>query len=279
VSDVEPGGRVLVHGRPPLHLSRFVLSYEGYRECGTTPFVLREVPRGFAVLIIGFGPPFRVSLGGLAPDRGAEHRSFFAGAYDLPAMVGSTGNSHCLQVNLSLPGAVRVLGMPLREFTNRAVALDDVIGSASALTERLWDAATWQARFALVSDWLDRRIAAAAPPPPDLEWAWWRLEQMSEADSVRQIAAEMGCSRKHLSLRFHDRFGLPPSTIRQVLRFARILARLERDPAQALARLALDGGYNDQPHLNRAFQRFAGLTPTAYLRQRLPSPGGIAEPG
>lgn len=276
---METGGRVLVHGRPPLHLSRYVLSYEGYRERGVAPFMMREVPRGFAVLIIGFGPPFRVGLAGQVPDRAAEHRSFFAGAYDLPAIVGSAGDSYCLQVNLSLPGATRVLGMPLRDLTNRAVALEDVVALSHELTERLWEAPTWNLRFAILSDWLAARVASAPAPAPDLEWAWDRLERASDPRPVARLAAAIGCSRKHLSLRFHEAFGLPPGTMAQVLRFAQTLATLERDPAKALAWLALDSGYTDQSHLNRAFRRFAGMSPTAYLRQRLPAPGGIAEPG
>ena len=166
----------------------------------------------------------------------------------------------------------------IEPLANRAVALEDVVTAAPELTERLWDAADWQRRFDILSAWLDRRIATAAPPPPDLEWAWRRLERSNETRPVARLATAIGCSRKHFSLRFHDTFGLPPSIMAQVLRFARIVAELERDPGLALARLALDGGYSDQPHLNRAFQRFAGLTPTAYLRQRMSAPGGLAEP-
>ena len=268
--------RILVHGRPPAVLCGHVLSYEGYRERGVVPFVMREVPRGFAVVIIGFGPPFRVGLAERGLARATDHRSFFAGAHDRPAIVASTGGSHCLQVNLTLPAAMRMLGMPLHELTNRIVALDDVVGEAPELTERLWQARGWEARFDLLSAWLLARLTAAAGPAPDLEWAWDRLRR-DGAPSIGGLAREIGCSRKHLTVRFHAAFGLPPSTAGQVLRFARTLGRLERDPRRGLAGLALDGGYSDQPHFNRTFQRFAGMSPTAYLRQRLPAPGGIAE--
>jgi hypothetical protein len=39
------------------------------------PFARREVPRGFAVMIIGFGPPFRVGLADQGLERGAAPRS------------------------------------------------------------------------------------------------------------------------------------------------------------------------------------------------------------
>lgn len=34
------------------------------------PFAMREVPRGFAVMTIGFGPPFRVGLADQGLERG-----------------------------------------------------------------------------------------------------------------------------------------------------------------------------------------------------------------
>jgi len=277
VSGLEPE-RVLVHGRPGRLLQPWVLGFEGYREQAMTPFVMREVPRGFAVLIIGFGAPFGVGLAEHGLRGAASYRSFLAGPHDRAALVSSSGWSYCIQVNLTLPGAVRLLGMPLRELANRIVTLEDVVPGVTELTERLYLARGWPRRFVILDEWLLCRLAQAAGPSVELEWAWHRLDDMAGVWSVAGLAEEIGCSRKHLSLRFHDTFGLPPSTMAQLLRFARILGRLERDPARSLAALALDCGYSDQPHLNRAFRRFAGVTPTAYLRARMPPPGGLAEP-
>ena len=259
--------RILVHGRPPAALCGHVLSYEGYRERGVEPFVMREVPRGFAVVIIGFGPPFRVGLAERGLARAADHRSFFAGAHDRPAIVASTGGSYCLQVNLTLPAAMRMLGMPLHELTNRIVALDDVVGEAPELTERLWQARGWEARFDLLSAWLLARLTAAAGPAPDLEWAWDRLRR-DGAPSIGGLAREIGCSRKHLSTRFRERLGLPPKTLARILRFVRLSERLDAGGGAGWADLAAEAGYFDQPHLAREVRAFTGLPPTAWLAQR-----------
>jgi AraC-like DNA-binding protein len=280
VTAADPGRRELVHASPHAALRPHVLSYEGYREHGLAPFVMREVPRGFAVLIIGFGPPFTVGLDDRSGLAGApSHRSFFAGLHDLPALVRSSGRSCCMQVNLTPLGAARLLGATLGELANRVVALDEVLGQAAGtLADRLWEAGDWAPRFALLEGWIRARLAAAASPPADLAWACGQLRASGGTAPVGALAASIGCSRKHLSVRFRRAFGLPPKTLAQVLRFAGAIDRLDREPSPSLAAVAAECGYSDQPHLNRDFRRFAGLTPTSYLERRLQPPGGLGEP-
>jgi AraC-like DNA-binding protein len=184
-----------------------------------------------------------------------------------------------MQVNLTPLGAARLLGATLGELANRVVALDDALGRASRdLADRLWEAGDWAPRFALLDAWLRARLAAAAPPSADLAWAWGQLRASGGKAAVGALAASIGCSRKHLSVRFRRAFGLPPKTVAQVLRFAGAIDRLDREPPPSLAAVAAECGYSDQPHLNRDFRRFAGLTPTAYFERRLPPPGGLGEP-
>lgn len=273
------GRRELVHATPHPALRSHVIGYEGYREEGVLPFVMRELPRGFTVLIIGFGPPFRVGLADQGLARAAAYQSFFAGPHDRPALVGSFGRSWCLQVNLTLPGAARLLGMPLGGLVNRVVALEDLMGSATApLVGRLCQGGDWAFRFALLDRWIASRLAATAVPSGDLAWALGQIAVTHGRIAVGTLAVAIGCSRKHLSVRFRDTFGLPPKTLAQVLRFAHAVDRLEAEPSLSLAAIAAECGYSDQPHLNRDFRRFAGLTPTAYLERRLPAPGGLGEP-
>jgi AraC-like DNA-binding protein len=280
VTSADLGRRELVHAGPHAALRPYVVGYEGYREHGLAPFVMREVPRGFTVLIVGFGPPFTVGLDDRAGLAAApSHRSFLAGLHDLPALVRSTGQSCCLQVNLTPLGAARLLDATLGELAKRVVELDDALGRAArGLADRLREAGDWPSRFALLDAWLRARLAAAAPPPADLAWAWGQLRASGGKATVGALAASIACSRKHLSVRFRRAFGLPPKTLAQVLRFAEAIERLDREPFAPLAAVAAECGYNDQPHLNRDFRRFAGLTPTSYLERRLPPPGGLGEP-
>ncbi len=105
-------------------------------------------------------------------------------------------------------------------------------------------------------DGLDRRDAA--------------LTRLRDAASVRDLADAVGISHKHLIDRFHAEVGVTPSRLRRILRFDGVIRALAGEPTPDWAALAAAHGFTDQPHLVREFHTFAGVTPTGFLRTRLP---------
>ena len=92
---------------------------------------------------------------------------------------------------------------------------------------------------------------------------------------VRALADELGFSERQLRRRFAAAVGYGPKTLARVLRLQRFLtlaAHGERD----LARLALDAGYADQPHLGNDCRRLTGHTPGELLAA---GAGPAGEPG
>lgn len=83
-----------------------------------------------------------------------------------------------------------------------------------------------------------------------------------------RIAAVLGIGPRQLERRVAHAFGANLRELRRVTRFGFALARLHQDPPGkgGLARLAQDFGYFDQPHLDRDFRAFTGLSPGALLR-------------
>ena len=272
-------------------LRRHVLGYCGYEE-ETVGFTRRrELPSGEVILIVGFGPRLKTTYPSLAPDRVATHRSFVAGLHDTHCFVESPGTQAGIQVNLTPLGAHLLLGLPMRELTNRVVELDDLLGAgADLLVEQLHDAVDWQARFALLDEALVRRLDSARPASPDVAWAWRRLIQGGGRPAVGELCDELGCSRKHLLRRFNEQIGVAPKTYARVLRFQRAVQMLgHRDGASWLdehergagqgkswGEIALECGYFDQAHMNRDFRQFAGASPSELAASLLPDGGGLA---
>jgi AraC-like DNA-binding protein len=83
---------------------------------------------------------------------------------------------------------------------------------------------------------------------------------------IAELAADVGCSRKHLAARFREHVGLPPSVVVRLLRFRRALELLS-SPHATIAEVAHDCGYYDQAHLDRVFREFAAATPTEYVAE------------
>ena len=142
---------------PPLRLH--VREYVGWREVAATPLYRRELPTEIIPVIINFEGPIRV-FDARHPGTWTDHDSFSTGAYDSHVIVGSAGVTGGLQINFTILGARLFFGRPLRELTNLAVPLADLMGpSARTLCHRLREAASWDERFAIADCEIARRLA------------------------------------------------------------------------------------------------------------------------
>jgi AraC-like DNA-binding protein len=260
------GGWCLARGRPHPALRPFLRAYDGYWETEAVPSRMRTLPTRTTVVILNLGPPLHLEV----PDPGVRDRaygSFVAGMHDGHGMYLSPGGQRGIQLDVTPLGAYTLLGVPMARLTNAAADLPDLLGrEAGTLVERLGDARTWGARFAILDAFLLHRLDAG--PVPDREVARaWRLLNGNPALPVADIAADVGWSRKHLTHRFREQAGLPPKVMARVLRFQRAVGLLLG--GTGLAEAAFACGYYDQAHLNRDFRTLSGCTPTELIGGQL----------
>ena len=89
----------------------------------------------------------------------------------------------------------------------------------------------------------------------------------------------MGCSRKHLISQFHEQIGAWPKTVARILRFQHAVglfhAATAKNPVSG-ADVAIACGYFDQAHFIKDFRQLAGITPTEFMRSRIPELTGLA---
>ena len=282
-----PGARVIRHesvlgsweyaiAKPHATLWPHVREYYGWIEHIAAPLCRREVPTDEVPIIINFGTPFRL-FDQADPSRWTEFRSFTTGAYDTYVLVGSTGPSAGIQVNLSIFGARLFLGRPLRDLKNCVVELDDLFGrAAELLTQELHEAPSWDARFDILDRALAARILHARPPSPAVCGAWTRLVCTGGRASIGGIVRAAGCSQRHLIAQFREEIGLSPKTLAMVLRFGRAVQIIKEGGGARLAEIAQDCGYYDQAHFSRDFRAFAGVTPTELIESQIPDRGGFS---
>lgn len=266
----------LTVGQPHPALRSYVREYIGGVEHTTVPIYRREIPTDITPVVFNFGarPRFFDSND---PTRWTDCGSFATGPHDSYVVVGSTGPLNCLQVNFTVLGARLFLGQPLRELANRAVALEDLVGPAGLrLTMELYDARTWEQRFAILDREIMRRISTVRQPAPPVLWTWQRLVKSDGGLKIGAVVRDVGWSQKHLIAQFTEQMGLTPKVLARVLRFGRAIKLLKVGPRVPLADIAYACGYYDQAHFSRDFRAFAGVTPTELLRQLLPAGGGFS---
>ncbi|WUH23580.1 AraC family transcriptional regulator [Streptomyces sp. NBC_00448] len=237
----------------------------GFRDGGTASVGQRVIPHPSVMLAVEFGAGSPI----VADAAGRRQRgSLVAG----PGL-GSGGavwvrgkDVECLQIRLSPPVVRTLLGVSPADLDG-FVALDDVWGRAATarVRERLSEAASWEQRFALAEELLERGRGARAPVDPEVAWAWRRIVAGGGTVRVERLAGEVGWSRKRLWSRFRAQLGLPPKRAARLVRFDRAVHRLVA--GEAAAGVAAECGYTDQPHLHRDVMAFAGVTPSAVTRE------------
>ncbi|WP_374777556.1 helix-turn-helix domain-containing protein [Streptomyces sp. NBC_01310] len=256
------GGRWRVTRPWPRPLRPILHSYAGYWEAAASPYRVRLVPTGRAVVVISLGEPFsRIRRLG---DTGPSSRvtgSLVAGLEDGARVCDHPGGQEAIRLELTPLGAYRLFAVPMSELTNRVVELRDVLGpDAGVLVERLAVTGDWGARFDLLDLALSARLARGPRPAPEVTHAWRLLSRAGGAVPVGRIAAEVGWSQGYLIRRYTEQVGLTPKMSARVLRFHRAVGLLARDGAN-LAEVTATCGFYDQAHLNREFRALAGTTP------------------
>lgn len=245
---------MIVERRPAGAIDEHVLRFCGYEERTERLTRQREPISTSVVLIFGIGTKLGVD--------GARLGTFVGGLGDTCQWIEHDGAMRGVQVDLTPLGARMLLGVPMHELARRSVALDDVLGrEADELETRVEEASRWDERIAVLERWLARRLSNASSPPPDVAWAWNRLRDTGGRARIDELASTLGCSRKHLAVRFRDHVGLAPKLVARTMRFRRATDLLAERP---LDEVAYTCGYYDQSHLDRDFRDFAGTTPSSY---------------
>ncbi len=154
---------------------------------------------------------------------------------------------------------------PAAELADRHVALDDLWGGAGSLRDRLIDATSPAARFAMLEQALIARLGRAPLVHPVVSYALRRIGAAPTLARVEQVREQTGYGAKRFIELLRHTVGLTPKIYCRIRRFdAAIALAASGARVEEWAKVAADSGYFDQSHLNRDFRSFAGLVPGAY---------------
>jgi AraC-like DNA-binding protein len=271
-----------VRGVPAPPLRPYVAWYQGYRDVDVAPTVHRGLPSPYLTLIVTLDDPLVLAA---HPGPGTPPGSYdvlVGGLHTVPALITHDGRQSGIQLALSPLGARALLNLPAGELASVDVPGAEVLGPLAAqLRQRVREADSWAARFAVLDELLSRRLDAQAAPRPEVVRAWRRLVGTRGAIAVGVLAREVGWSPRYLGRQFGVEIGLGPKTAARVARFDAARRLLQTRFAQGrdwdLAGVAARCGYFDQAHLDRDFAEFAGCPPSRWLREEFGPAAGSGQ--
>ena len=236
----------------------------------------RILPSGQSQLLINLGPPqYRIESG--PPERRVPFVDvWYSGLHQGPIDTEAPHGTALLGVAFSAQGTYPWLAADVRGLTDRIIALADALGDGVlALRERLLNTTAMAERFALVEQFLLRRLSARQVVHPAVRWAVARVAASGGQVPVQTLATETGYTRKHLASLFLRQVGMTPKALCRVHRFRGALQLLSGVEQVPWAALADQCGYYDQSHLTHEFRAFSGLTPAELVRQNRPDPQSV----
>jgi len=163
-------------------------------------------------------------------------------------------------------GWERLVPAPAQALANRRTRLGSLLGipgETIAATLRSEPGPGWDTAGAALFDRL--LLARLSDAPPATEAVRALLHALAGRPStVGAFGAAAGLSPALLRETCKRAFGFGPKRLLRRERLAHTLRRIRADPGSRPADLR-DPSYSDQPHFNREFHEFMGMSPRAYL--------------
>jgi len=162
-----------------------------------------------------------------------------------------------------LPGASELLfGVPADDLAGRHTPLEDLWDHSAVETrERLLEGGSLERRLDIFESILVARLPRVHGLHPAVAHA---LERFTSTADVREVVRQTGYSHRRFIALFSRAVGLTPKLYCRVLRFQRVVELTAAKQSASWVDVALAAGYSDQPHFNRQFREFAGVTPSEY---------------
>lgn len=212
----------------------------------------QDIPSVSPLLSLHYRAPLRCD-GPLGPELRAD---FVVGIHTRPMAVRAGGAIGNVAVQLKPEAAPRLIG----ESFPQLASLRDVFGedAVSRLTSQVAGAGDAAGRIDAVRRFAEARLADAGNEPPPCRAAG--LLRQDPSLPIRDVAASLGISERHLSRRFQAVFGLGPKAFARIARLAAVGEARRR--GLGWAETAYACGFADQAHMINELKSLLGQTPS-----------------
>jgi len=181
-------------------------------------------------------------------------------------MYNFSGATSFFRVQLQ-PGRLhQLLEIPLYQLKSKQISAVNLLGKEmDILCRQIIYAPDNETRQKVVEEYFQRKKKENIFSANHLEEIFKYLNEETGHVTVAQLCTCTGFSERNLERLFRKYIGLTPCRYLSIRRLNRVLIQLHKHPFHKLSDIAFECGYSDQPHFNRSFRKWMGLSPKAYL--------------
>jgi AraC-like DNA-binding protein len=192
-------------------------------------------------------------------------RSVLSGLRKSARIINYSRNAGTILVTFKEAAAAAFFKVPMHEFYDDSVALENLIGKQKLIEveDRLAEAKTNAERIAVVEGLLLARLQNHTTDLLVLS-AIQKIDLSTGDYKIKTLADDLFISQDAFEKRFRKATGASPKQFASIIRMRVLIAAGKS--AQNFTELAYSAGYFDQPHFNKEFKLFTGQTPTDFFR-------------
>jgi len=155
---------------------------------------------------------------------------------------------------------------PLHEMKSLTLGLDSFFAPSeiARVQDQLFEARNHHMRLAILERFLLAKLRPHEPDPAAVH-AVTAICHAKGRLSMAELANGVCLSQDAFEKRFRQAVGISPKPFADIVRLKTLIGAYR--PDRSIQRLALEGGYFDQAHFNRAFKRFTGQAPRLFFSQ------------
>jgi AraC-like DNA-binding protein len=186
------------------------------------------------------------------------HRNFLS--------ISAHQNSEMLVIQFKPTGAFPFLHCPVQQLSDKVVSAEEVFGKeVLELRDKILAAENPQAKFSLVSSWLEERFDSKKEAP---EYLMTFAEQLQNepVSNLKKIIGSYPATQKQLIEHFKKYVGLNPKYYHRILRFNEILKKIYQKEKVSWTDVAYSCDYSDQSHFIKEFFLFSGFNPQEFIK-------------
>ena len=235
---------------------------------GLSGMEIESPPSGFGSIVFNPGTPYSVKT------RLSDHIEGVPAAF----ITGQSTRQYRLYLSDSIDmvgvvfkpaGISSLFGLPMIEFADERISLDDVLGPVGRqLQEQISLALSYDERIAVIERFLLFQLIKKDITPDRIDHTANLIVQQRGIVNLDIIAEASFLSRRQFERRFLQRVGVSPKYYARIRRVGYLCSLLagQRWLVQDWHDLIYRCGYYDQSHFIREFTEFTGKAPSLYLK-------------